>query len=216
MFVSTHATAPNSLRLISFIRTLSRSKEWSRAQILKNLCSESVTAWFSTEYIVKIDDKLHQKPEFLSLRLPQTWSLAETEATGWKYSFDPLKLWVTATSHAPTSKKFKKPLLLPVTWPSFLTELRWQILLETSTHMNLVHDIKPFQFGFSPAAFSQTNMLAHGDAVHRMWHFLLPSPETLRLSNPDLQIPQDDRYDTLKKGIWPSGWSFDFTIILIA
>ena len=40
-----------------------------------------------------------------------------------------------------------------------------------------------------------------------MWHFRLPSPEVLQLSNEDLQVTPEDKYFAQTRGVWPSAWA---------
>ena len=40
-----------------------------------------------------------------------------------------------------------------------------------------------------------------------MWHFRLPSPEALQLSNENLQVTMEDKYFAQTRGVWPSAWA---------
>ena len=66
--------------------------------------------------------------------MPKAWATGEPLATQWKVAFGALQLW--AVGQGPKIGQNDEFLgWVPITWPSYVVQLRWNLLLATSHWM---------------------------------------------------------------------------------
>ena len=121
--------------------------------------------------------------------IPMAWSVNESWSTAWKTSFESLKIWAPCTD---TSGHFqgldRKVAWLPMTWPSYLVALRWQLIMGTESNGASRISIQPGWLGFPITALSDSVIVCGSSSVSANIHFMLPSEEVLKKSNPEVPV----------------------------
>ena len=130
-YASANRASPEILRLRTTARAFQVVKTWSKGEVIDILSAELLSNWLSVEQIAELQNFLSVYPFERSKVIPMTWSLCEAKAVNWKLSFETLKFWGKASC----------PILgesgiwsgwVPITWPSYIVQMRWNILAATA------------------------------------------------------------------------------------
>ena len=105
---------------------------------------------------------------------------------------------------------------VPVTWPSYVVQLRWNIMTATARNQSHVIRMTPASMGFPLTALSDMGVSAGGHVFRILLHFMLPTEQTLRISNqdvPSFESPRDVLFSTwkFKEGMRQSAWDVFIT-----
>ena len=210
VYVSSNRGSAEILRLRMAIRAFQVVKTWTKQDVIDILGSEALSNWLSVEQIADLQNYLSANPFEKARTIPMAWSICEAWAMNWKMSYEPLKLWALGTCPQ-MGEDYNWTGWVPITWPSYLAQLRWNIM--TATARNSTHTIKvtPASIGFPLTALTDTGISAGGHAFRILLHFMLPTEHTLRIANPEVpafESPRDLLFSTwkFKEGVRPSAW----------
>ena len=146
-YASTNRASPEILRLRSAVRAFQIVKAWTKGEVIDILSAELLSNWLSVEQIAELQNFLSLHPYERSKVIPMTWSLCEAKAINWKLSFETLKFWGRASC----------PVMgeddtwfgwVPITWPSYIVQMRWNILAATARSATGTIKITPGRMGF--------------------------------------------------------------------
>ena len=218
LYASSNRASAEILRLRVAIRAFQVVKNWTKEEVVNILNSEALSNWLSVEQVADLQNFLSDHPFEKAKTIPMAWSMCEAWATNWKMTFEPLKLWAVTVCHQRGQDSIWKG-WVPVTWPSYLVQLRWNIMTGTARNATGIIKITPASLGFPLAALTDTGVTAGGFMYRILLHFMLPTEQTLKISNPDVpafESPRDIMFSTwkYKEGMKPSAWEVfmtDFT-----
>ena len=185
-------------------------KQWTKQEVVDILSSEAMSNWLSVEQVAEVQNFLSIYPRERVKIIPMAWSICEAWAMNWKMTFEPLKLW--ALSSCPQmGEDYLWVGWVPITWPSYVVQLRWNIMAATSRNNSFTIRMTPASLGFPLPALTDTGISAGGHVYMINLHFMLPTEQTLKMSNPDVptfETPRDMMFSTwkFKEGKKSSAW----------
>ena len=153
-YASSNRASAEILRLRATARAFQVVKTWSKGEVIDILCAELLSNWLSVEQIAELQNFLSIYPFERSRVVPMTWSLCEAKAVNWKLSFETLKLWGRA-SCPDMGKDDTWYGWVPITWPSYVVQLRWNILSATARSTNSTIKIAPGRRGLNDIKFKK-------------------------------------------------------------
>ena len=210
IYASSNRSSPELVRLRMTIRAFQVVKAWTKREVIDILGSEALSNWLSVEQIADLQNFLSSYPFERTRVIPMAWSVCESWAMNWKMTYEPLKLWALA-SCPQFGEDYMWTGWVPITWPSYVVQLRWNIMTATAHNRSHTIRITPASIGFPLTALTDVGIKAGGHVFRILLHFMLPTEQTLRISNndvPSFQAPRDLLFSTwkFKEGSWKSAW----------
>ena len=215
LYVSSNRSSPEILRLKVVIRAFQVVKRWTKQEVFDILGSEALSNWLSVEQVSQLQNFFSSHPFEKTRVIPMAWSICEAWAMNWKMAYEPLKLW--ALSSCPQmGQDYIWTGWVPITWPSYLAQLRWNIMSATARNSSFLIKMTPASLGFPISALTDTGVSAGGHAFRIILHFMLPTEQTLKISNqqvPAYEAPRDLLFSTwkFKEGVFSSAWDVFIT-----
>ena len=210
IYVASNRASPEILRLKATIRAFQVVRTWTKKEVADILGSEALSNWLSVEQIADIQNFFSEYSFEKSKVIPMAWSFCEAQAMNWKCTFEPLKLWAIATCPQ-MGEDFYWSGWVPITWPSYIVQLRWNIMTGTARNPSHTIRINPANMGFPLTALTDMGVSAGGHVFRVILHFMLPTEQTLRISNADVPVfetAKDTLFSTwkFKEGQFSSAW----------
>ena len=97
VYASSNRSSPEMLRLRMAIRAFQVVKPWTKQEVVDILGSEALSNWISVEQLADLQNFLSAHPFEKAKTIPMAWSICEAWPMNWKTTFEPLKLWATAS-----------------------------------------------------------------------------------------------------------------------
>ena len=215
IYTSSNRASAEMLRLKMAVRAFQVVKHWTKQEVVDILGSEAFSNWLSVEQVSDLLNFLSAHPFEKTKTIPMAWSICEAYAMNWKMSFEPLKLWALA-SCPQMGEDYLWTGWVPITWPSYIVQLRWNIMTATARNPSHIIRMTPASMGFPLTALSDTGITAGGHVFRILLHFMLPTEHTLRISNQEVPVfesPRDLLFSTwkFKEGRRDSAWEVFIT-----
>ena len=192
------------------IRAFQVVKTWSKQEIVDILGSEALANWLSVEQMAELQNFFSAYPRERFKTIPMAWSICEAWPMNWKMTYEPLKLWSLATCPQMGDESFWIG-WVPVTWPSYVVQLRWNIMTATARNSSQIIRMTPASLGFPLTALTDMGISAGGHVYRILLHFMLPTEHALRVANenvPLFESPRDVLFSTwkFKEAMKMSAW----------